>query len=275
MLFTDIDPGAFMLRQVTGLPLANTYQDVMTQGKDTFSWKIMRRAMAAALKAHGKPALDPHQLYFDPAILKIVPSIPELDGTDPARRDICYVGHLLGDVQVEAAPQVDPAQRYVLVYVGTGSISLEKLRAVLPQVFSADGPLTCLVGAQSVEQPKRYGGVEFRPYIPVEALLPQSDWMICHGGQNSIIQALRRDVPLLIFPGPIFERRFNARKVQEAGAGRMGEIDDFNPDWLRRALTQQTTFAQSARNLGEKIRSGGGAEAAVQAIERLYSTARR
>lgn len=270
VLLTDIDPGAYMLAYVLGLPLASTYQNVMTQGKDSFAWKLMRRAMDTTLKANGKMPRDPHQLFFDPSVLKIVPSIPELDGADPARPDVCYVGHLLGDVQQQAAPQGDPGRRYTLVYVGTGSIPLDKLRKVLPVIFPDGGRLHCLVGAQSIETPEHYGAVDIQSYIPVEALLPQSEWVICHGGQNTIIQALRRDVPLLIFPGPIFERRFNAERVQAAGAGKMGEIDDFNADWLNQALAQQAEFTSAARELGQKIRALGGADAAIRALEKLH-----
>jgi UDP:flavonoid glycosyltransferase YjiC (YdhE family) len=32
----------------------------------------------------------------------------------------------------------------------------------------------------------------------------------CRGGPNAIIQSLASSVPLIIFPGSIFERRFNA-----------------------------------------------------------------
>jgi UDP:flavonoid glycosyltransferase YjiC (YdhE family) len=153
------------------------------------------------------------------------------------------------------------------VYVGVGSISLDRLRAVLPQVFPAGGPFTCLVGAQSIQAVEKVGHVEFRPYVPAEAVLPHCDWTICHGGQNTIIQSLRRDVPLIIFPGPIFERRFNAQMVQAAESGLMGELPDFNCDWLQTALGRQAGCAARAARLGERIRAYGGAAAAIRAIE--------
>jgi UDP:flavonoid glycosyltransferase YjiC (YdhE family) len=143
-----------------------------------------------------------------------IPSVPELGGADSTRPDACYVGHLLGDIRQDAARafQPEPGRRYVYVYLGTGALPQPALRAMLPQVFAPDGPHTVLVGAQSVSQAGRLGAVEFRPYVPVDAVLTGCGWVICHSGQT-ISQALRRAVPLIIFPGPIFERRFNAEKV--------------------------------------------------------------
>jgi UDP:flavonoid glycosyltransferase YjiC (YdhE family) len=114
---------------------------------------------------------------------------------------------------------------------------------------------------------ERIGAVEFHPYVSAADYLPFCDWTICHGGQNTIIQSLVNDVPLLIFPGPIFERRFNARKIQATGAGLMGEVDEFTPEWIKAALEKQATCAERATWLGEKIRSYGGAIAAVEAME--------
>jgi UDP:flavonoid glycosyltransferase YjiC (YdhE family) len=102
--------------------------------------------------------------------------------------------------------------------------------------------------------------------------LPYCDWTICHGGQNTIIQSLRRGVPLIIFPGPIFERRYNAQKVQDAGAGVMGELDQFTPEWLQEVLLFQPEFEIGAKKLGDQILSLGGAPAAIKSMEEWFET---
>ena len=160
----------------------------------------------------------------------------------------------------------EAGKRYVFVYVGTGSISLQTIRQILPKVFAKDGNLRCLVGAQSITKTERLGAVELHPYIPAQSVLRHCDWTICHGGQNTIIQSLRADVPLIIFPGPIFERRYNAQKVADAGAGLMGELADFNPSWLAAALARQTECADHAAALGTQIRSYGGPPDAVETM---------
>ncbi len=268
-LFTDLDPGAFLVREITRLPLAAAYQSVMEQGSGGLSWRLMRRAETSVLRRFGRPARTPDELHFGPEVLKIVPSIPELDGADPSRPDVCYVGQLLGGVRPLSPTdfEPEPGRRYVFAYVGTGSIPLGVLRRVLPQVFPPDGNVTCLVGAQSLQRPERIGSVELRPYVPAEAVLPHCDWTLCHGGQNTIVQSLLHGVPLLVFPGAIFERRFNAERIEKAGAGLMGEADQFTAEWLRPALARRESLAPRAAALGERIRSYGGALEAVRALE--------
>jgi UDP:flavonoid glycosyltransferase YjiC (YdhE family) len=267
-LFTELDPGAYLAAAVTGVPLASTYAHIATHGSGTLPWRLARRTIVRVLRHYGRPPLTPDQLCFNPSVLKIIPSIPELDDTDPARPDVRYVGRLIQPVH---APPPDKdvsvdTRRCVFVYTGTGSLSLKAVQAVLPHVFPADEPLRCLVGGQSIPASFRREAVEFHPYVPSEQVLPQCDWTICHGGQNTIAQSLSHGVPLIVFPGAIFERRYNAEKVEQAGAGLMGEVNEFNVRWLRAAMKQQSACAAQAARLAERIRSYGGAAAAVTAI---------
>jgi len=271
MLFTDLDPAAFLLAALTGLPIAATFASVELCGSGGFFWKAVRRSFNSLLTRHGHQALDPQDLLFSKDVLKIIPSIPELEDTDDTEDDVCFVGHLLGDLQVGQKFEPQTGKRCVFVYSGSGSITLTRLEQVLPQVFPAGGQVQCLVGAQTVESEYQLGGVEFKRYVPAESVLPHCDWTICHGGQNTIIQSLRAGVPLIIFPGPIFERRYNAQKVERAGAGVMGELDQFSPDWLEGVMQHQKAYAEKARDLKKKILSLGGAHAAVKRMEEWLS----
>ncbi len=268
-LFTDLDPGAFLLARIVDLPIASTYASIARQGIGSLPWWLVHQAIAAVMRAYGLRPERPEALCFGPQTLKIIPSIPELDDTPLDQPDACYVGQLLGEIDPACRSDFtsELGKRYIYVYVGTGSISLDRLRATLPQAFPAEGPHRVLVRAQSIRQVERLGAVEFRPYVPAQAVLPHVDLTLCHGGQNTIIQSLVYGAPLAIFPGPIFERRYNARKVQEAGAGRMGELPDFTPAWLQAVLADQARLAQAAAGLGRRIRAYGGAPQAVAALE--------
>jgi hypothetical protein len=80
------------------------------------------------LRRYGVAAdLNPEDIAFNPQTLKLIPSIPELDGTDPGRRDVCYTGNLLEPIRAVGAPFVpEPGEKYVFCYLGTGSISLDR-----------------------------------------------------------------------------------------------------------------------------------------------------
>ena len=268
-MVTDLDLGAYLAARISGRPVATAYQGIMSEGSGSLAWKLVQRATAGVLSVYARPVIAPEELAFGPQVFKIIPSIPELDGTDPDRPDICYVGALLGDIKPTGQADFQPSagQRYIFVYVGTGSIPQSTLREVLPRLLPQDGSLKAIVGGVNLPKPETLGGVEFHPFVSAQALLPHCDWSICHGGQNTIIQSLMHGVPVLVFPGPIFERRFNARKVQEAGAGRWGEVTDFNVAWLQQSLAMRDECAASAQRLGKKIEALGGAPHAIQAIQ--------
>lgn len=267
-LFTDADPAAYLTAIISGLPVAGNYATIMEKGQNTPLYRHVERAAQRVLRSFNRPAVSLHDLYFGPGVLKIIPSIPELDGASEQQPDICYTGSLLGQIGAATlTARIDLDGRYVYTYLGTGSLSLETAQRVLPQVFPAGGPLTCLVGVQGLPGEFQLGNVHFMGYVPAEQVLPACEWTICHGGQNTIIQSLQHGVPLMIFPGAIFERRFNARKVVEAGAGCMGEVNQFTPEWFAEAMSQQKACTERASTLAQRISVYHGAETALLAME--------
>ncbi len=268
ILFTDADPGAYLTAAVSGIPIASSYASIIRTGVDSKPHQWIENAAAQVLKTYKLPAIPLESLWFGKQVLKIIPSIPELDDTPPGQPDVCFVGSLIGAIQKPTQrSEFDTGYRYVFAYLGTGSLSLDTARKVLPRVFPAIGNLHCLVGAQSITAPFQMEGVDFRPYVAAETLLPFCDWTICHGGQNTIIQSLQNSVPLLLFPGPIFERRFNAKKVIQADAGLMGEINQFTPAWFQLAFLQQAALKDQAEKLSRQIQAYGGAQSAVKAMQ--------
>lgn len=270
-LFTDIDLGAVLTARVCGLPLAVNYASAFKSGERSLSWRMVNRAAGDIQKAYGHSPRPTSELFFGSQVLKIIPSIPELEDINPDRPDIIYVGQLVGAIEAAngAAFQPEADHNYVFAYLGSGSLTLEALQKVLPEAFPAGGKTICLVGSQATSQPVTIGNVKFMPYIDTQSVLPHCDWTLCHGGLNTIIQSLMNSVPLMIFPGSSDERRFNAGKVQSAGAGWMGEEDEFNLEWLRASLASYPICVPQAARLGHVIRSYGGASAAVDAIARF------
>lgn len=269
LLVTEMDLGAYLTAELTGIPLLSTYASVFKMGRGSLPWNKARRSIARALASHGRAeALSPEALLDNSATLKIIPSIPELDGSDPSRPDIRYVGSLIEPVRA-ATQSFAPEEglRYVFVYLGTGSISMDRAYQVLPRAFAPFGGLSVCVAAPSRQDELRVGNVRFMPYVPSEEILPRAELTICHGGLNTITQSIEAGVPLLLFPGPIFERRFNAGKVAENGAGFVGELSDFNADWLRDKFERRAELRDGLARLRASFARMGGASAAVKAAE--------
>lgn len=267
-VFTDLDLAAYLAASIKGIPIAGAFQGVMLEGRGSLFWKVVRSSVQTVLDRYNLPVVSPEELTFGRKVLKIIPSIPELEGVDSNRSDICYVGQMLGEIgpTVSGGFQPEAGKKYIFVYVGTGALSLDQIRRVLPGLLADIGEWRAVVGGVDIPSPERIGPVQFYPYISAQSLLPHCSWTICHGGQNTIIQSLLHGVPLLVFPGPIFERRFNACKVQECRAGVMGELPDFNREWLLTRLEHWENFSPQAGELGKKISEYGGAQQAVEAI---------
>lgn len=270
ILFTEVDPAAFLVSRITGIPIASTFASVFHVGVGSLPYRRLRSSAARILREHGKPAAEPIDLFAGRQSLKIVPSIPELERELPKTDDVVFVGSLFSSIRtasdVEFRPE--PGRRYVFAYVGTGSIRLNVLREVLPVLFPRGGDRVCLVGSQAIAREESVGNVIFRPFWDAHTVMPHCDWVICHGGHNTIIQSLVNGAPLIVFPGPVFERRFNAERVQASGAGRFGEIPDFNRLWLEAVMKSRDQCAPRAAELGKRILSLGGPSAAVAAMER-------
>ena len=107
-IFTDIDPAAYLTAAIERLPMTANYSAVMHTGIGTWAWKRMNAAIAPLLRAHQLSDQSIDQLFFAPEVLKIIPSIPELDDADPDRPDVRYVGQLLGPVQPADAVRSEP-----------------------------------------------------------------------------------------------------------------------------------------------------------------------
>lgn len=269
LILTEMDLGAYLLSRINNIPLATTYASVMENGKGTMAWRKVRGAMNAVLRRYGCEPVDPQIICFNSDILKLIPSIPELDGA-PEREDIHYVGNMIERI-IDRQPaifQPESDKKYVFVYMGTGSVSLTNIETVLPETFAGLDNYRCIVAFQSISEEKTIGNVQFKPYIQADELLPYCEWTICHGGLNSITQSLEYQVPLIIFPGPIFERRFNAEKVAGQKAGFMGEFSDFNPEWIRRMMQRHEEARANAERLSERFKSYGGSPDALKAIEK-------
>jgi UDP:flavonoid glycosyltransferase YjiC (YdhE family) len=271
VLFTEFEPAAFLVSRITGIPIACTYGSIARVGVGSLPWRWLKASGNRILRAHGASPAEPQELILDRRTLKLIPSVPELEKDIPDGADYVFTGSLLSTFRTpsDAPFQPEPGKRYVFVYVGTGSLPLDRLREVLPKLFPEGSATWCLVGSQGISAEQRAGNVIFRPYWDAENLMPHCDWVVCHGGHNTIIQSLTNGVPLLVFPGPIFERRFNAQMVQQAGAGRFGESTDFNEPWLAQAMAQREACAAKAAELARRISALGGAETALQKMQAL------
>jgi len=265
LIVTEMDPGAYLAARIANIPLITTFAKVMLAGYGTFFWKKARKVINAVLTAFSiEHSIEPEEMLIHEKVLRIIPSIPELDGYDPNETNVLYTGNLLEPIRdTQEAFVINPKTRYIFVYLGTGSLSLDLVKSILPEAFQIYPDVECFVAAQSLTSPYTVGNVTFTPYVPAEKILPYCDLVICHGGLNTITQSLEYGVPLLLFPGPIFERRRNAEMVLKNQAGAMGEHSQFTVSWIRGQYEQRAQFDKGVALLQQRFKTYNGAGDAV------------
>ncbi|MFZ3468173.1 glycosyltransferase [Streptomyces sp. 4.24] len=169
--------------------------------------------------------------------------------------------------------ELDPARRRVLVSLGTlnqqaggrfyGAVlgAAERLAAEVQLILVAPGSLVAAVP----------GNVLLRESVPQLDLLPHLDAVVCHGGHNTVCEALAHGLPLVVAPirddQPIV-----ARQVVEAGAGVRVRFGRTKAEELRDALTavlDEPVYRRGARRIQASFAAAGGAGAAADRLEKL------
>jgi len=109
------------------------------------------------------------------------------------------------------------------------------------------------------------------PHVPQLELLPRTNAVICHAGQNTVCEALYFGVPLLVAPirddQPIV-----AQQAVDAGVALRLRFTRARPEQIGAALDQilaDPGYAQAARRVAASFRAAGGAAAAADHLTRL------
>jgi MGT family glycosyltransferase len=112
-----------------------------------------------------------------------------------------------------------------------------------------------------------------RSYVPQLTILQQVDAFITHGGMNSVHEGLYYGVPEIVVPHQV-EQLLNGKQVAQTGAGiLLGNTHPYGritSTELRTALTtllSTPSYQQNAERIGSTLRSAGGYQRAVAAIE--------
>lgn len=111
--------------------------------------------------------------------------------------------------------------------------------------------------------------------VPMLALLPHLQAVVCHGGHNTVCESLAHGLPLVLAPirddQPIV-----ADQVVRAGAGLRVRFTRVRPSDLRiatRHVLDQPSFRQAATTIRRSFQAAGGPAAAATHLENLATTA--
>ncbi len=261
VLYSEFNMAAIIAAKVENIPLVIS-ASVPTQAAYAASPKYAG-GVNKILREYGLGPLNSSLELFDLAAKKCVPSSYELE---PFSADnVVYCGSLTLPKHQEAA-----ARNKILVYMGNGTISRRKMVKEITQAFR-ESPYEVYIAGQGLTA-RQDNNIHLAPRFAFADLFPETLLYINHGGQNSISGALIYGVPLLLCPGKVFERQYNAASVVKNGAGLELKTADFTAakiSAIARHIIGEEAFYTKAKKLGGALLAPGGAAKMVATLETL------
>ena len=196
--------------------------------------------------------------------------------------NVRQVGPCLGPRQQDADFDWDWLdERRQLILISTGTLAAELAddfyrRALAALAGTADRWQAILV-TDPAGVPDPPANVRVAASVPMLALMPRLAAVVCHGGLNTVSEALAHGVPLVVAPIR-HDQPVNASLVVAAGAGLRIRFSRFTPDELRDALDtvlSEPSYRASAAAVGQSFAAAGGSRAAADHLEGLAHTMSR
>jgi MGT family glycosyltransferase len=184
-----------------------------------------------------------------------------------------FVGPALEGREDATAFPFDALAPGTRVLVSLGTINAERgapLYRVLREAL-ADQPLQAIVvAAPDLLEPIPRNFL-VQPRIPQLAVLEHVQAVLCHGGHNTVCEALAHGLPLVVMPirddQPVI-----AEQVTRSGSGLRLRFGRTRPDELRgavRRVLDESSFHAAAAGIQASFRAAGGTQAAADAVEAL------
>ncbi|MEI8255520.1 MAG: glycosyltransferase, partial [Deltaproteobacteria bacterium] len=228
----------------SGLPFPEGGEYPFTGGA-VFSRSVDAR-IAPARRSLGLPPAAPG--FFDRPYspdLNLLATAPALEGrtTDygPTTR---WVGPCVdGRVETASFPLERLRPDAVKVYLSLGTVfngRADRFRAVI-RGLTAPGVQLVVSAGESFAALESMAGPDLLifPWVPQLAVLRSVDFVVSHGGNNTVNEALMAGRPLLVLPiGG--EQEANARRVERLGAGIRLERAPLGPESVREAFVRLT-----------------------------------
>ena len=261
VIYSEFNLAAVIAARAEGIPCVGSGSQPTTASYASNPRKST--GIRRLLREMGMPAPASSLTIFEGMRHRFIPSCPTLE--PQAGERAVYCGFL------DESPALTPRPRdCALVYFGAGSVPAGvAVRAgrELAEMLSCD---VYVAGVSEAVQAVGDREVTCAPRFDFAELLPRARVFVHHGGQNSVMDALTYEVPQIIVPGRVFERRFNAEAVEKARCGLT--VHAPGPAIIARAartLVDEPALTSGIRGVRAELRSLGGGARIVREVEEL------
>jgi len=180
--------------------------------------------------------------------------------------------HFVGPIMSFAKKSRPTGVKNVIFYLGTGTISYQKTVKVAIETFK-DSDYQVYIAVPSGKKYRKPENIHIQKRFDFSKLMPDCAAFINHGGQNSIMTGLIYGVPQIIFPGKVFERKYNANSVAKLNAGISLEANDFTSQKIRQIVQEfevNPMYMNNAKKAGKELLSLGGVSKVIDILEESF-----
>ncbi|QMU76568.1 glycosyltransferase family 1 protein [Streptacidiphilus sp. PB12-B1b] len=287
LLVDQHTPAGALVAHRHGLRWASLAPGAMELGRPFRALPRVEQWMEDQLRGLWQRAGLPAGEFVDPRFspeLVLALTGPALTGAEPFPAHYALVGPVLAERPADPGfpwERLEPGRRRVLLTMGTlaADVSADFHARALEALARCGEDVQAVIAAppQALGRlPERAVAVERAPVLELMArgLL---DAVVCHGGMNTVGEALSHGIPLVVAPIR-HDQPFVAAQLAAAGAGVRVPFDRVAPDGLAAALRSvldDPGYREAAVRTGADLRSGGGAHTAVDRLEQLAAAPNR
>ncbi|RKT08811.1 UDP:flavonoid glycosyltransferase YjiC (YdhE family) [Streptomyces sp. 1114.5] len=286
LLVDQHTPAGALVAHRHGLPWASFAPGAMELGRPYRALPQVEAWMTGLLRGLWERARLPEAEYVDPRFspaLVLATTGPALTGPVLTDGGAPPVHHAMVGPVIAARPpdpafpweRLLPGRQRVLVTMGTlaGELGADFLaRAVrAPELCGEEvQPVFAAPRALLPELPPHAVAVDRVPVLELMAR-GELDAVLCHGGMNTVGEALAHGLPLVTAPIR-HDQPFVAAQVAAAGVGLQVPFARVTPERLAaglRTVLETTAYRDRAVQVGRELLAGGGAVAAADRLEAL------
>jgi len=261
VVFAEFRPAAIVAAKLENIKVVTDYS-FPTQ-KEYASSPEYSKNVKAFLKNNNLPKIESVLDIFNWADEKIVVSSPNLE---PLKQEnIHFVGPLFSFDKTN----VEKGMNNIIFYMGSGTISAIKTIELAEKAFK-DTEYQVYIASSIKNKKSKYENIHIQTRFDFSKLMPNCVAFINHGGQNSIMTGLVYAVPQIIFPGKVFERKYNASSIEKIKAGFYFNEDDFNVGKIISSINKfesDSSFKSNSEKVGNDLLKLGGVSKLVDILE--------
>ena len=278
IVYSEFNISAIIAAKIENKPLYATIS-YPTQTEYSSNPKYAK-GLKKFLKENSLPDLSSSLDLFKWADKTFVPSIYELEPIDKDNVTFCGTWKDLKDInpnndnlngndgiENDGNGNDGDNKNIIIVYMGNGTISPKKMFNEIENAFIGTD-YEVYIASLGLEK-QEYENIHVDKRWDFSKLLNDSVLFINHGGQNSMIDGLIYGVPQLICPGRVFERIYNGKSVENLGAAKVLNLDEFKSEIIKaesEKLINDNQFRKNSKFIGDKLKSCGGIDCIIDAI---------